>query len=319
VRPSTAELLPSLEAAVGPVRSLQRTASPHASTATLETVRARLADGSELDLVLKSAGRDTPREVAFYREVLAGAGLGTPRFLAGSERGTGWLLLAALAGGPLWQSADLESWCQAARWLGRAHRRLVDDAARLRPGGRLPLRGPAGAGRPLRRPRRGPARLPAPRPRPRLRAAPRTVVHGEAFPSNVLLGPAGELALVDWETAGHGPGVLDLAALSAGWPPAEAARIASAYAGDAAAVAEGAATGAEGAATGAEGAAAAAEGATAVAEGAVADALSLLPAARLAVAVRWLGEPLPAPAAGGGHARRTDWWAEAAAAAELLP
>jgi thiamine kinase-like enzyme len=144
-------------------------------------------------------------------------------------------------------------------------------------------------------------------------------VHGEAFPSNVVLGPAGELALIDWETAGHGPGVLDLAALSAGWPPAEAARIASAYAGDAAAVAEGAATGAEGAATGAEGAAAAAEGATAVAEGAVADALSLLPAARLAVAVRWLGEPLPAPAAGGGHARRTDWWAEAAAAAELLP
>jgi aminoglycoside phosphotransferase len=318
VRPSTAELLPALEAAVGPVRSLERTASPHASTATLETVRAALADGSALDLVLKSAGRDTPREVAFYREVLAGAGLGTPRLLAGSERGRGWLLLEALAGGPLWQSADLGSWCQAARWLGGAHRRLVDRAARLPPA--AGCRYEDQLERAVRRdPRAADLRATCATAAAALRAAPRTVVHGEAFPSNVVLGPTGELALIDWETAGHGPGVLDLAALSAGWPPAEAARIASAYAGDAAAVAQGAATGAEGAATGAEGAAAAAEGATAVAEGAVADALSLLPAARLAVAVRWLGEPLPAPAAGGGHARRTDWWAEAAAAAELLP
>jgi aminoglycoside phosphotransferase len=315
VRPSTTELLPSLEAAVGPVRSLQRTASPHASTATLETVRARLADGSELDLVLKSAGRDTPREVAFYREVLAGAGLGTPRFLAGSERGTGWLLLAALAGGPLWQSADLESWCQAARWLGRAHRRLVDDAARLRPAAGCHYEDQ------LERAVHCDARAAGLRAAcataaAALRAAPRTVVHGEAFPSNVLLGPAGELALVDWETAGHGPGVLDLAALSAGWPPAEATRIAAAYAEGGVADAGGAVADADSAAAHTVGATG---GAGATAEAAAADALSLLPAARLAVAVRWLGEPRPAPAAGGGHARRTDWWAEAAAAAELLP
>jgi Ser/Thr protein kinase RdoA (MazF antagonist) len=121
-----------------------------------------------------------------------------------------------------------------------------------------------------------------------LRALAPTVVHGEAFPSNVLLGPTAEVCLVDWETAGRGPGLLDLAALCAGWPPDEAGRIAAAYAeesdGDAS-------------------------------DG---DALALLPAARLVVALRWLGEPAPASGAGGGHARGTDWWAEAVAAAELL-
>ena len=104
---------------------------------------------------------------------------------------------------------------------------------------------------------------------------PATVVHGELFPSNVLLRAAGPPCVVDWETAGEGAALLDLAALVLGWPPAQADRIARSYGGD----------------------------------------LSLLPAARLLVAVRWLGEPAPAAQAGGGHAARTDWWAHAEAAA----
>ena len=67
-QPSDAELLSALEAAVGPVTSLERAASPQASTATLETVHAHLVDGSTLDLLLKSGGRDTPHEIAAYRD-----------------------------------------------------------------------------------------------------------------------------------------------------------------------------------------------------------------------------------------------------------
>ena len=282
MRPSTAELLPPLEAAVGPVSALQRTRSPLASTAALEAVRATLADGSSLDLVLKSGGRDTPREVAFYRDVLVRAGLGTPRFLAGSDRGPGWLLVEALAGGPLWRSGDLDHWCSAARWLASAHERLAAEAARQRSviGSRYEEQLERAVERDARAADLRDACVTA---AAALRGAARTVVHGEAFPSNVLVAPSGAVCLVDWETAGQGPGQLDLAALCAGWPAEGAARIAAAYA-----------------------------------DGSAPGSLSLLPAARLAVAVRWLGEARPRPDAGGGHARHTDWWAEAVAAAELL-
>ena len=48
-----------------------------------------------------------------------------------------------------------------------------------------------------------------------LAAARPTVIHGELYPSNVLL-EAERIAFVDWETAGVGPGEIDLAALTAG-------------------------------------------------------------------------------------------------------
>ena len=107
-----------------------------------------------------------------------------------------------------------------------------------------------------------------------VQAAPRTVIHGEAFPSNVLVTPQGDPCVVDWETAGYGCGLIDLAALTAGWAPAAAWRIAAAYGGD----------------------------------------LAALPAARLVVAVRGLGERTAHEDAGGGQGKHTDWWAEAAGA-----
>jgi hypothetical protein len=49
--------------------------------------------------------------------------------------------------------------------------------------------------------------------------AERTVVHGELFPSNVLVADS-DVFFIDWETAGIGPGELDLATLTiGGWPP----------------------------------------------------------------------------------------------------
>src|SRR5262249_35674175 len=50
----------------------------------------------------------------------------------------------------------------------------------------------------------------------RLAAQPTTLVHGELYASNVLVAE-GRVCLVDWELAGVGPGVLDVAALTTGW------------------------------------------------------------------------------------------------------
>ncbi|MCZ7525848.1 MAG: aminoglycoside phosphotransferase family protein [Acidimicrobiia bacterium] len=50
-----------------------------------------------------------------------------------------------------------------------------------------------------------------------LAAGPWTLVHGDCYPANVLV-TQGVPVFVDWETAGIGPGELDLAALTERWP-----------------------------------------------------------------------------------------------------
>ena len=266
----------ALERRLGPLAGLARRPSPSASTAALEQLRVSLPDGSSRSLVLKTRGRDTAREVAVYRDVLEDAALGTPGFVAGSVE-DGWLVLEDVPGRPLWASDGPADWCATARWLADAHARLAPRARALGP---APGAAPdARLDRAVARDARAAALAEVHgRAVTALRAAPRTVVHGELFPSNVLVREAASPCVVDWETAGAGPGLLDLAALVLGWPAPQADEIARAHGGD----------------------------------------LTLLPAARLVVAVRWLGEPAPAEAAAGGHASRTDWWAEADTAARAV-
>jgi thiamine kinase-like enzyme len=67
----------------------------------------------------------------------------------------------------------------------------------------------------------------------RLMALPPTFVHGDFYPSNVLLvedAGSGRVAPVDWEMASIGPGLLDLAALIAGtWSEEQKRELARAY------------------------------------------------------------------------------------------
>jgi aminoglycoside phosphotransferase (APT) family kinase protein len=66
----------------------------------------------------------------------------------------------------------------------------------------------------------------------RLAAWPVTFVHGEFYPSNILVadGDGLDVRPVDWEMAGVGPGVLDLAALVAGsWEAQEREAMVRAY------------------------------------------------------------------------------------------
>jgi len=64
----------------------------------------------------------------------------------------------------------------------------------------------------------------------RLAALPARLIHGDFYPANILVEGDDRIRVVDWETCGVGPAVLDLAALVSGrWSEQERERIVDAY------------------------------------------------------------------------------------------
>jgi Ser/Thr protein kinase RdoA (MazF antagonist) len=179
---------------------------------------------------------DATREIDTYRLALAGHGLGTAEFHGAHvvpARQRYWLFLELVDGVPLWQSGHGLEWAAAAAWLAKLHQLGAGAHPGLGAsyGARFyawwmprALRFAPEAGlEPIESVHRWAVE--------RLAAAPRTLVHGEFYPSNVLVraGPDREICPVDFELAGTGPGVLDLAALSTGLPDEVAASLVSAY------------------------------------------------------------------------------------------
>jgi Ser/Thr protein kinase RdoA (MazF antagonist) len=166
---------------------------------------------------------DPRREIAVYRDVLAPLAVeGTAQVAAADETTARWLVLEFVDGTPLWQIGELESWRAAARWLARLHalpvpadERLVRyDSAQLAERLRLT---PA-------------SERFAERVAERLAALPARLIHGDFYPANILLDRKKRIRVVDWETCGVGPAVLDLAALVSGrWSEQERERITDAY------------------------------------------------------------------------------------------
>jgi aminoglycoside phosphotransferase (APT) family kinase protein len=225
----------------------------------------RHGDGSSRTVVLKDLSRggtgdrsarleasfvrDPLREIEAYRDVLAPRDLTAPAFLGAvvdARRGRYWLVLERVGGVPLWQVGAPEVWHAAAVWLAEMHARFVGRTAELPR--RLLVHDVAFYRRWLGRTRRfvsWPKRrahgdrdfdwlasryLQAAR---WLAEQPRTFLHGEFYPSNVLVerteGKA-RIRPVDWEMAGTGPGLLDLAALTSGaWSETERAALAESY------------------------------------------------------------------------------------------
>jgi hypothetical protein len=167
---------------------------------------------------------DPRREIEVYRSLLAGAGLGTPELHASvvdPRRRRFWLAIEKVAGVPLYQ-VELERWDEAARWLACLHDRFAGLPAAdylVRYDKAFFELWPARAGVDL------PGYDVAV---DRLARLPTTLVHGDLYPSNVLIGPA-RVCAVDWELAGIGPGVLDLAALTLGLADVDVERLGSAY------------------------------------------------------------------------------------------
>jgi Ser/Thr protein kinase RdoA (MazF antagonist) len=244
------------------ISGVRRRSYRYATSAPLEEVVV-LAGGKEVgSLILKDLSRDRLignaraakpeflheplREVATYREILAPAGIG-PRCLAAvAEPGTStyWLLLDKVPGVELWQVGELAVWEQVARWLGGFHGGFARNVGEVRAANPHLLEHTAASFRSWsERAMAALAESSGEREKKLLVALegyrevadslaelPRTFVHGELYPSNVLV-VRGERPLgvypVDWEMAAIGP--LDLAALSGGWPHRERESLARSY------------------------------------------------------------------------------------------
>ncbi len=294
------------------VETIARRPNAYCSSFAIEDVEVRIGDGRLLPLVFKDVAAsaltpeargakppgliDPAREIEAYLEILCPAGIGAPRcYGAVAEPSTGryWLFLESVDGVPLWQLKEQSAWDEAAMWLGNLHgrqapagrghllrydaaflRRWIDRAVAFTPEGSLDAVA-AGWDRVVER----------------LSDWPPTFVHGEFYPSNVLVRRGAvrpRVAPVDWELAGVGPGLLDLAALSSGaWTQADRKRLALVYR----------------------------DSLPAAGRPGVDELLDALDHCRLYVAVQWLGWSQEwSPPAEHAH----DWLADALALAEKL-
>jgi Ser/Thr protein kinase RdoA (MazF antagonist) len=239
--------------------TLERSPSPYESSFTLEEIKVGLDDGTELELIFKDVGPEAMsaqarevkprflyeplREIETYREVLEPAALGTAHFhgaVVDAERGRYWLFLEKFEGAGLWQFGELAAWEEAARWLAKLHAmhaseerwQRVEHLMQYDAGyyeawierARSFASGSASKLEWLAK-RYGVVVE-------RLLALPKTFIHGEFYASNVLVDGESpkRVCPIDWEIAGVGPGLIDLAALAGGkWGEPERSALAAAY------------------------------------------------------------------------------------------
>jgi Phosphotransferase enzyme family len=238
VSPHKVELSGTLERLLGaPVARLERRPYPYETSHPLEELDVVLGDGSALRLIRKDLAQpasskpaflhNPAREIETYQLILEPAGLGTAKFYGADGPA---FFVEKVDGSELWQVGDLEAWQRVAAWLARMHAALAEQAHQphlLRYDGdfyRLWLARAKEISGEL-----GPVAEVYDAAIERLLTLPRTVVHGEFYPSNVLVAD-GRICPVDWEMAAAGPGLHDLAALVAGaWSERKRAAIVRAY------------------------------------------------------------------------------------------
>jgi hypothetical protein len=228
-----------------------------------------LADGTTLELMFKDLSRhalletahrikpaflyDPLREIETYRTILAPNELGTAicyGTVVDRKIGRYWLFLEKVPGLELYQVGELATWQQVARWLAFMHTRFIgrtEPLARAAPllsyDGyfyrlwmhraqtflrRVESSQPTAVRRGIKRLAKRYAQVVE-----RLLVLPATFIHGEFYASNVLVHRRGErlrVCPVDWEMAAVGPGLVDLAALTAGgWAVGEKTALSMAY------------------------------------------------------------------------------------------
>lgn len=187
--------------------------------------------------------QDPRREIAVYSQVLP-SWLRAPAFhgaVDDRDAGRHLLFLEHVNGVELWQVGELDVWVEVARWLASMHAAHLEadaspevrslllryDAEHLRTwAARAAAFATAGAG--VERVLEHHDELVE-----RLLALPQSFIHGELYPSNVLVGPADggrpRVAAIDWETAAVGPSLVDLAALVEGWDDDAVGMLLAAY------------------------------------------------------------------------------------------
>jgi hypothetical protein len=253
------------------VHSLRRRVSDYCSSYLIEELDVTLSNDQTLQLVFKdlspraliSTARDVKpdflyeplREIECYRALLAPHELGTAKCYGAvveEKRARFWLFLERVPPALLWQMGDFSVWIHAAQWLAGAHTYLAQDIELRRPPQTMHLiqydekhywRWMRRAQRFVRHGDTSQGKKSAAaidwiaerygRAVERLTKLPRTLIHGEFYPSNVMVDQGSappRICPVDWEMAAIGPGLMDLAALtSGGWSPAQKKAMATAY------------------------------------------------------------------------------------------
>jgi hypothetical protein len=238
-----------------------RRVSDYSSSYLIEEIDLHIAGRGELKLMFKDLSRnallteairnkpafcdDSLREIETYRKVLRHLQLGTATFygaVVDEKIERYWLFLERLEPVHLWQMGDFTVWERVAAWLARAHLILAEPARR---GGKRSThllrhnrkfyhhwmnRAREFVGHRDKSPDRSAGKAIDRIGQnydcvvERLLNLPPTIIHGEFFPSNVLLEQfeteTPRVCAVDWEMAAYGPGLIDLAALISGnWTP----------------------------------------------------------------------------------------------------
>lgn len=261
-------LAPALAASTGSsIASIARRPSAYRTSSPLEEITLTMRNGARIELMLKVLGRaamsdtargakpdfidDPRREIDVYERLLRGAGLGTAECVASlidEEAQQYWIVIETVPGVELYQVGDLPTWQAVAVWLARFHRSFARQVeSPTLPGSRTLLRWDRSyCNTWLERARRFMTHASAAAPVldrlgrhwndcvARILALPPTLLHGEFYPSNIIVdvvaGNPARICAIDWEMAAIGPGLMDLAALTAGkWSDGERDRIVAAY------------------------------------------------------------------------------------------
>ncbi|MFN2221330.1 MAG: aminoglycoside phosphotransferase family protein [Candidatus Promineifilaceae bacterium] len=269
LRPSLAQVLTTHYGRPRHITNLKRERSIYGTSFLIEELTVSLDGGEELSLIFKdlswrslsedARGKkhkflyDPLREINVYRNILANRPLGQAIcYGAGvdQDKDRYWLFLENVPGPELYQTGEFEKWQGVARWLAGFHAQFAPDPTRLlREAPLLRYNRPfyqrwldralafandpgQGASDETRRQLAWLADryenvIAA------LEQLPQTFIHGEFYAANVLVEqlPAGlRVTPVDWEMAAVGPGILDLAALTAGkWTEEQKEALARAY------------------------------------------------------------------------------------------
>jgi hypothetical protein len=230
--------------------------SPYSTSAPVDDLVVEAEDGHELQLMVKDlswdallpdARRTKPRflyepcrELGMYDAVLDPSRHGTAQSYGGLQAAeAGAVILEKVHGRELFQVGELDLWVRAAQWARSFHAATADRAHEL--AAALPLlhHDRAFYSAWLDRARRFVSD-------PRMKwiadcydavidclvSTPHTLIHGELYPSNVLVTDDGRVCAIDWEMAAIGPGWVDVAALTAGrgWSDDEREVLLGAYA-----------------------------------------------------------------------------------------
>ena len=246
------------------ILKLDRRLCPYSSSFRLDELRVRFDDGSNVQLLLKDLSREAMveharrarpkflyeprREINAYRWILPHAPAGAPAWygaVADRPAGRYWLFIEHVKGSQLAQVGTFATWERTAAWIARFHAafsplRALQLAERsgalvydegfyrrwMRRAQRIADRSPE-----ERRILDGIARRYAPVVE-RLARLPRTLIHGELYACNVIVSRVRDrerICPVDWEMTAFGPGLMDLAALGAGWVEPRQRALARAY------------------------------------------------------------------------------------------